>query len=180
MLPGPVQVTELAQQAAQPFLEVHHAAQAAAAELESAAPGTEGSQLRRELLDSMTELSAGVPVRVSFLTDGLEPSLAGFCAALLHRAAEPAARAARLLRHFWALPQQAEAARLELELAAASRPGCAWLGCANMDAPAGRPQRCSGCGAAAYCSAACQLTAWRAGHREACPTLRAMREKSEL
>ena len=180
MPPMPAQAAEFAQQAAQPFLEVHLAAQAAARQLEGAAPGTERSQLQQQLQHAAAELFSMVPKKVGLLEEAPELPLAGFCAVLLQAAAEPAARTAGLLRRFWALPQQAEAARLELELAAASRPGCAWLGCANMDAPAGRPKRCSGCRAAAYCSAACQLTAWRAGHREACPTLRAMREKSEL
>ncbi len=36
-----------------------------------------------------------------------------------------------------------------------------------------RTQLCSGCNVARYCSAACQKTAWRAGHKGACQRLRA-------
>ncbi|KAL4434468.1 hypothetical protein ABPG75_000909, partial [Micractinium tetrahymenae] len=76
---------------------------------------------------------------------------------------------------YWALPQQAEAEQAELELAAASCLDCTWLGCGNVDAPGGKPKRCSGCRVPAYCSPECQLAAWKAPTLEAVAAHRGQR-----
>lgn len=66
----------------------------------------------------------------------------------------------------------------ELARAAASRPGCSYLRCAEVQG--GRSKRCSGCRVTRYCSVACQHADWRqGGHRQMCRLLGAAGEEQD-
>ncbi len=71
--------------------------------------------------------------------------------------------------------ERQQAAQLELARAAATRASCAHLACSNLDATGRRGKLCSGCRVARYCSHACSMADWRAGHRAACRLLAAAR-----
>lgn len=83
------------------------------------------------------------------------------------------------LRRCQQLPDQREAAQLELALAAAAR-SCANLACQNLETVRARElagkgnQRCSACKVSRYCCPTCHAQDWRqGGHRRACPLLKA-------
>ncbi|KAL4433761.1 hypothetical protein ABPG75_000202 [Micractinium tetrahymenae] len=87
----------------------------------------------------------------------------------------PAARIAEALQARWReqnqAPEAQRAAQLELAQAAAMRASCADLACPNLAATGKRGSRCSGCHVARYCSRACSVADWRAGHKHACKLL---------
>jgi hypothetical protein len=101
---------------------------------------------------------------------------------ILREQALPQAEAlAQLLWQHWQQPEQQAAARLELAQAAATR-CCAYLRCAQLGAQGGPAagegagsKRCAGCRTAWYCGIACQRADWRAGHKEMCKVLAAVR-----
>ncbi|KAL4439825.1 hypothetical protein ABPG75_002826 [Micractinium tetrahymenae] len=100
-------------------------------------------------------------------------------AALMH-ALPAAAQVATALQAHWqvqdAAPERQQAAQLELAQAAAARTSCAHLACPNVSATGRRGKLCTGCPVARYCSRACSVAVWRAGHRAACRLLAAERK----
>jgi hypothetical protein len=104
-------------------------------------------------------------------------------AAQLRRLLPPAAEVAALLQRYFELPEQEkEAAARALELAqAAGGRSCANLWCANLTIEGreteGKPtQRCGQCRSVRYCSRACSVADWRAGHKRVCKALAAARD----
>jgi hypothetical protein len=68
---------------------------------------------------------------------------------------------------------------VQLCWSAAELLGCCNLGCTNLEGMREREldyKRCGACGAARYCSAACQKAAW-AGHKVACGLVAATRAR---
>lgn len=67
-------------------------------------------------------------------------------------------------------PERQQQVQVELARAAAGRPGCSYLRCAEVQG--GKSKRCTGCRTARYCSTACQHADWRqGGHRQVCRLL---------
>jgi len=91
-------------------------------------------------------------------------------------APEPVAQLAMMLQAFWALPQQAAAAALELGQALGAR-SCANLRCPNLEGGAAglESRACAGCRCVRFCSQECACAAWRAWHRHSCAALAAAR-----
>ena len=96
---------------------------------------------------------------------------ASLTAGELHSLLRAVEAVADAMLHFWALPEQAAAARLEAARAAGGR-RCANLRCANPQGGLPR-KKCGQCGTR-YCCAACCITDWReGGHKEVCAALAA-------
>ena len=96
-------------------------------------------------------------------------------AAQLRRLRAPAAEVAALLQRYFELPEQQGARELEVAAAAGGR-SCAYLWCANLTVEGreaeGKPtQKCGRCRSVRYCSRACSVADWRAGHKRVCMTL---------
>jgi len=67
-------------------------------------------------------------------------------------------------------PERQQQVQLDLAQAAAGRPGCSYLRCAEVQG--GKSKRCSGCRIARFCSVACQHNDWRqGGHKQVCRLL---------
>ena len=101
-------------------------------------------------------------------------------AAQLRRLLPPAAEVAALLQRYFELPEQEAARALELAQAAGGR-SCAYLWCANLAMEGreaeGKPtQKCGQCRPVRYCSRACSVEDWRAGHKRVCKALAAARD----
>lgn len=128
-----------------------------------AAGSTKEQQVAAQRLDGALALLAKVPDH-----NEIGGSLtAGELHSLL-RAAEALSDA---MLHFWALPEQAAAARLEAARAAGGR-RCANLCCASLQGGLPR-KKCGKCGTR-YCCAACCIADWRqGGHKEVCAALAA-------
>ncbi len=76
-----------------------------------------------------------------------------------------------------------QAAAVQNALALAALPLCAHLACTNLAGVSEaqlRMRMCSACRVSRYCSAACQLTDWRAGHKRVCAALAAAQAAGEL
>lgn len=82
------------------------------------------------------------------------------------------ARLAAGLQEHWSEPEQQATAQLELAQAVGSL-NCSNLRCPNLEGGGVKGRRCSGCMTVRYCSKACALADWRAGHRQACKALAA-------
>jgi hypothetical protein len=98
-------------------------------------------------------------------------------AAQLRRLLPPAAEVAALLQRYFELPEQEAARALELAEAMGGR-SCANLWCANLTVEGreaeGKPtQKCGQCRSVRYCSRACSVADWRAGHKRVCKVLAA-------
>ena len=66
--------------------------------------------------------------------------------------------------------------------ALAALPRCAHLACTNLAGASEallHTRACSGCRVARYCSTACQLADWRAGHKSVCALLAALRAREQ-
>ena len=51
---------------------------------------------------------------------------------------------------------------------------CGWSGCAKLEIDAETKfSRCAGCNVERYCSKACQVAHWKAGHKKVCKKLKA-------
>ncbi|KAL4439836.1 hypothetical protein ABPG75_002837 [Micractinium tetrahymenae] len=145
---------------------------AALAVQESCGPGA--SQAAQDLDAAIGELLRRFGTAVA--TQG---KLAQLRATLL-RALPGAAQVAAALQVDWqvqdAAPERRQVAQLELAQAAATRTSCAHLACPNVGATGRRGKLCTGCRVARYCSRACSVADWQAGHRVACRLLAAARE----
>ncbi|PRW58358.1 hypothetical protein C2E21_2893 [Chlorella sorokiniana] len=85
---------------------------------------------------------------------------------------------AEVLQALWQQqqPERQRQVQLELARAAAARPGCSYLRCAQVQGA--KIKRCTGCRAVRYCSVACQHADWRqGGHRQVCRLLGAAAEQ---
>jgi hypothetical protein len=101
-------------------------------------------------------------------------------AAQLRRLLPPAAEVAALLHRYFELPEQEAVRALELAEAASAR-SCAYLSCFNLTMESreaeGKPtQKCGQCRSVRYCSRACSVEDWRAGHKRVCKALAAARD----
>ena len=96
--------------------------------------------------------------------------------AALAAALPSVASLAASLAELWRQPAQQAAAQLELAQLTATL-SCSNLRCANLEGGGVKGGRCSGCMAVRYCSKACALASWRAGHKQACKALAAARQQ---
>jgi hypothetical protein len=101
-------------------------------------------------------------------------------AAQLRHLLPPAAEVAALLQRYFELPEQEAARALQLARAAGGR-SCAYLCCANLtmegrEAEGKLTQKCGQCRSVRYCSRACSVADWRAGHKRVCKALAAARD----
>jgi hypothetical protein len=142
-------------------------------------PGLDVAGLARRLSDAQQALLDKLG-QVELRTDHpSEPT--DEAAQLCERLVQPALALAELAQQAWQATGLAEAARLEVAQAAATR-SCAYLACANLGAEGateagegGGSKKCSGCRVAWYCSEACQYADWKVGHKRMCKALAAAR-----
>ena len=167
----------LVQAATRAVLAVERAASAA---LESQ-PNSSRSALR-QAATAMQQVKA-VQLLEAALDAGISTAAYAQLAAL-HHTLPPATQLALALQAHWqeedAAPKRQQAVLLGLAQAAATRQSCAHLACPNLEATGKRGKRCSGCNVARYCSRACSVADWQAGHRHACKLLAAARQAAEV
>ena len=138
--------------------------------------------LALELLPAITQLSEMrdevLEARLSLEESELESQADR--ADQLRRLLPPAAEVAALLQRYFELPEQ-EAVRAVGLAEAASGRSCAYLSCSNLTMESreaeGKPtQKCGQCRSVRYCSRACSVADWRAGHKRVCKALAAARD----
>ena len=138
--------------------------------------------LALELLPAITQLSEMrdevLEARLSLEESELESQADR--ADQLRRLLPPAAEVAALLQRYFELPGQEAARALEMAHAAGGR-SCAYLCCANLamegrEAEGKLTQKCGQCRSVRYCSRACSVEDWRAGHKRVCKALAAARD----
>lgn len=95
----------------------------------------------------------------------------------LRQLLQQGAQLAAALLSYFQLPEQQEAAAVQLAQAAATR-SCSYLRCAQLEAR--KSKRCRACGCARYCCHACSVLDWRHGshNKRTCAALAALQQEA--